>query len=97
MEKERERWNGTTKTKIKVLISYTHTHTHTHTSIQGEVTSFPHDVSELSIEYQSALQREKELARRYEDLFSFLHVHVKDSQVSCHILTCITVIDRLSN
>ena len=68
---------------------------HTHT--QGEVTVLPHagHMSELSIEYQGTLQREKELARRYEDLFSFLHMHVKDSQVSCHILTAL--IDRLSD
>ena len=52
-------------------------------------------MSELSIEYQGALQREKELARRYEDLFGFLHMHVKDSQVSRHILTAL--IDRLSD
>lgn len=40
-----------------------------------------HVMSELSIEYSSALEREKELGRRYEDLFSFLRSHIKDSQV----------------
>jgi hypothetical protein len=39
-------------------------------------------MSELSIEYSSALEREKELNRRYEDLFGFLRSHIKDSQVS---------------
>ena len=39
-------------------------------------------MSELSIEYNSALEREKELNERYENLFKFLQNHVKDSQVS---------------
>ena len=42
-------------------------------------------MSELSIEYASALEREKETSERYEDLFHFLQSHVKDSQVCvCH-------------
>ena len=41
-----------------------------------------HMMSELSIEYSSALEREKELGRRYEDLFSFLQINIKVSQVS---------------
>ena len=44
----------------------------------------PHDqsnMSELSIEYQSALEREKDLSRKYEELFGFLSHHVKNSQV----------------
>ena len=67
-----------------------HTHTHTHT--QGDAAIPPLDalhMSELSIEYQSALEREKELAKRYEDLFNFLQMHVKDSQVSSHMTTTI--------
>ena len=39
-------------------------------------------MSELSIEYQSALEREQELSRRYEGLFGFLSHHVKNSEVS---------------
>jgi len=38
-------------------------------------------MSEFSLEYTSALEREKELNRRYEDLFSFLQTNIKDSQV----------------
>ena len=38
-------------------------------------------MSELSIEYAAALEREKELGRRYDDLFNFLQSHVKESQV----------------
>lgn len=54
-------------------------------SLQSEAGIPTHDtnhMSELSIEYSSALEREKELSRRYEDLFSFLRSHIKDSQVS---------------
>jgi len=46
-------------------------------------------MSELSIEYQSVLEREKELAKRYEDLFNFLQMHVKHSQVSTHMTTTV--------
>ena len=51
---------------------------------QGESSIATHEVnnmSELSIEYAAALEREKELSRRYDDLFTFLHSHVKESQV----------------
>ena len=67
--------------------------------VKNEAPIPPHDaghMSELSIEYQGALQREKELARRYEDLFGFLHMHVKDSQVCHHIMTAL-IIDRWSD
>ena len=39
-------------------------------------------MSELSIEYAAALEREKELGKRYDDLFNFLQSHVKESQVN---------------
>ena len=61
------------------------------TSPQSEAGIPTHDsnhMSELSIEYSSALEREKELCRRYEDLFSFLRNHIKDSQVSTWDKTC---------
>ncbi len=54
-------------------------------AMQSEAGIPSHDstnMSELSIEYSSALEREKELTRRYEELFSFLRSHVKGSQVS---------------
>lgn len=44
----------------------------------------PHEanmMSELSIDYAGALEREKELGRRYDDLFAFMQSHVKESQV----------------
>jgi len=44
-------------------------------------------MSELSIEYSSALEREKELSRRYEDLFTFLRTHIKESQVRIRLHT----------
>ena len=43
-------------------------------------------MSELSIEYAAALEREKELGRRYDELFNFMQSHVKESQVSLPII-----------
>jgi len=51
---------------------------------QGESSIPTHEsshMSERSLEYASALEREKECARRYDDLFCFLQSHIKDSQV----------------
>ena len=43
-------------------------------------------MSELSIDYAGALEREKELGRRYDELFTFMQSHVKESQVwTCYI------------
>ena len=39
------------------------------------------NMSELSIEYAAALEREKELGRRYDELFNFMQSHVRESQV----------------
>ena len=52
-------------------------------SVQGEsaIPSHEANMSELSIEYAAALEREKELGKRYDDLFNFLQSHVKESQV----------------
>ena len=52
--------------------------------IQGEsaIPSHEANMSELSIEYAAALEREKELGKRYDDLFNFLQSHVKESQVN---------------
>ena len=52
------------------------------TCSQGE-SSISHEanMSELSIEYAAALEREKELGRRYDELFNFMQSHVRESQV----------------
>ncbi len=41
----------------------------------------PNHMSELTIEYSSAIEREKEQKRRYEDLFKFLQTNIKSTQV----------------
>lgn len=48
----------------------------------------PHEanMSELSIDYAGALEREKELGRRYDELFIFMQSHVKESQVYEHLM-----------
>ena len=51
---------------------------------QAEASIPPHEsnhMSEIAIEYTSALEREKELGRRYDELFGFMQNHVKGSQV----------------
>ena len=61
-------------------------------TLQSEAAIPSHDpthMSELSIEYSSALEREKELSRRYEELFTFLRAHVKDSQVCVCVYVCV--------
>jgi hypothetical protein len=45
-------------------------------------------MSELSIDYAGALEREKELGRRYDELFGFMQSHVKESQVWTHYTDC---------
>ena len=53
----------------------------------------PHEaniMSELSIDYAGALEREKELGRRYDELFVFMQSHVKESQVRTYIIIVCT-------
>ena len=60
--------------------------------VQGEALVPPHDsshMSELAIEYSSALEREKEMGLRYEDLLSFLQTNIKDSQASLTVILAI--------
>ena len=47
----------------------------------------PHEAPPLSVELQSSLERERELVKRYDDLFYFLSHHTRESHVSCYITT----------
>lgn len=38
-------------------------------------------MTEHTLDHSSALEREREVARRYDDLFVFLQSHMKDTQV----------------